>query len=89
MATAGVRLFEETLTIGTRVTIVGEKKDDTSSGFIGEPYELLDVFAQYKINESLTANLALNNLFNREYTQYLNADPSPGFNAKASLSLNF
>ena len=89
VATMGVRLFEEALTLGTRVTIVGEKKEDTSSGFIGEPYELLDVFAQYKINESLTANLALNNLFNREYTQYLNADPSPGFNAKASLNLNF
>lgn len=89
VTTAGFRAFEEKLTLGARLTVVGKKKDDTATGFIGEPYELVDVFAQYRINETLTANLALNNLFNRDYTQYLNADPSPGFNAKASLTLNF
>lgn len=89
VATAGLRAFEERLTLGTRLTVVGEKKDDTATGFIGEPYQLVDVFAQYRLTESLTANLALNNIFDRDYTQYLNADPSPGFNARASLTLNF
>ena len=89
VATAGLRAFEEKLTLGTRLTVVGRKKDDTATGFVGDPYHLVDVFAQYRITESLTANLALNNIFDRDYTQYLNADPSPGFNAKASLTLNF
>lgn len=89
VATAGVRLFDETLTLGTRLTVVGEKTGGESLGFVGEPYELVDMFAQYRFSESFQANLALNNIFDRDYTQYLNADPSPGFNAKASLAVNF
>jgi hemoglobin/transferrin/lactoferrin receptor protein len=89
VATAGVRLLEEQLTIGARLTIVGEKTDDAAAGFVGEPYELVDSFAQYRFSETFQANLALNNIFNRDYIQYLNADPSPGFNAKASLAVNF
>jgi len=27
------------------------------------------------------------NLFDRQYTEYLNGNPSPGLNAKASLSV--
>lgn len=89
VATAGVRALEERLTLGARLTMVGRKANDTVTGFIGRPYQILDLFAQYRINDRATANLALNNVFNREYTQYLNADPSPGFNAKASLTVNF
>lgn len=85
----GFRALDERLTAGTRLTMVGKKDDDTATGFIGEAYELVDIFANYEINETTSANLQLNNLFDREYTQYLNADPSPGFNAKASLTIKF
>lgn len=89
VATAGFRAMEERLTVGARLTVVGKKRNDTVTGFIGKPYETVDLFAQYSFNERVTANVALNNIFNRDYTQYLNADPSPGFNAKAALTVNF
>jgi hemoglobin/transferrin/lactoferrin receptor protein len=37
----------------------------------------------------MSVNVQLNNIFDRQYTQYLNADPSPGFNAKALLTMRF
>lgn len=89
VTTLGFRALDDRLTAGTRLTVVGKKDEDVSTGFIGEAYELVDLFAQFEINETTTANLALNNIFDREYTQYLNADPSPGFNAKASLTMKF
>jgi len=85
----GFRAMDERLTAGTRLTIVGKKDDDTATGFVGEAYQLVDLFANFEVNDTTTANLQLNNIFDREYTQYLNADPSPGFNAKASLTIKF
>ncbi|MBB3975510.1 hemoglobin/transferrin/lactoferrin receptor protein [Rhizobium azooxidifex] len=89
VTTLGFRALDDRLTAGTRLTVVGKKDEDLSTGFIGEAYQLVDLFAQFAINETTTANIALNNIFDREYTQYLNADPSPGFNAKASLTMKF
>ncbi|WP_438755066.1 TonB-dependent hemoglobin/transferrin/lactoferrin family receptor [Pararhizobium sp. O133] len=85
----GFRALDERLTAGTRLTIVGRKDDDLATGFVGEAYQLVDVFANFEVNDTTTANLQLNNIFDGEYTQYLNADPSPGFNAKASLTIKF
>ena len=79
--------MDERLTAGTRLTVVGKKDDDLATGFVGEAYQLVDIFANFEVNDTTSANLQLNNIFDREYTQYLNADPSPGFNAKASLSV--
>ncbi|HTV71706.1 MAG TPA: hypothetical protein VMF90_24500, partial [Rhizobiaceae bacterium] len=58
-------------------------------GYIGEAYALVDIFAQWKISETATADLALNNIFDRDYTQYLNGSPSPGFNARMSMTFDF
>lgn len=89
VTTLGFRAFDDRLTAGTRVTFVGKKDGDVSTGFIGEAYQLVDLFANFEISETMSANLQLNNIFDRDYTQYLNADPSPGFNAKASLTMRF
>ncbi len=89
VTTLGFRALDERLTAGTRVTVVGEKDDDLATGFVGEAYQLVDIFANFEVNDTTSANLQLNNIFDREYTQYLNADPSPGFNAKASLTIKF
>ncbi len=85
----GFRAMDERLTAGTRLTVVGKKDDDLATGFVGEAYQLVDLFANFEVNETTSANLQLNNIFDREYTQYLNADSSPGFNAKASLTIKF
>lgn len=88
-ATLGFRAFDNTLTAGGRLTLVDEKENAEALGFIGDAYETFDLFAAWTISQNVTANLALNNIFDRDYTQYLNADPSPGFNAKASLTVRF
>ena len=72
---------------GTRVTLVGEKKNAESFGFMGDGYSVVDLFASWKINEKATAGLIVENLFDRQYTEYLNGQPSAGINAKASLSV--
>ncbi|WP_202331275.1 TonB-dependent hemoglobin/transferrin/lactoferrin family receptor [Mesorhizobium sp. L-8-3] len=89
VTTLGFRAFEQALTAGARLTVVGDKSDAGSTGFVGEAYQLVDLFARWKINGQASADLALNNIFNRQYTQYLDADPSPGFNAKLSLTVKF
>lgn len=89
VTTLGFRAFEQALTAGGRLTVVGAKNDAGAMGFVGEAYQLVDLFARWNINERATADLALNNIFNRQYTQYLDADPSPGFNAKLSLTVRF
>jgi hemoglobin/transferrin/lactoferrin receptor protein len=89
VATLGFRAFEERLTVGTRLTAVAKKEEASDLGFVGEPYELVDVFARWQIGDRATADIALNNIFDRQYTQYLNGDPSPGFNARASVTFDF
>ena len=48
-----------------------------------------DLTLTARIGDHYNFRLGVNNIFDREYTQYLNADPSPGFNAKASLTMKF
>ncbi len=86
--TLGFRMFDERLTVGSRVTLVG-KKDAAATGFVGESYELVDIFARWQVNDRVNADLALNNIFDRQYTQYLDGDPSPGFNARLSVAVKF
>ncbi|MBX3578904.1 MAG: TonB-dependent hemoglobin/transferrin/lactoferrin family receptor [Rhizobiaceae bacterium] len=89
VATVGLRAFEERLTLGTRLTAVAAKPEAFDLGFVGEAYALVDVFARWQLTEKTTADLALNNIFNRDYTQYLNGSPSAGFNGRLSLTFDF
>ena len=84
--TLGFRAFEESLEVGTRLTAVAGKPEAATAGYLAEPYQLVDVFANWKVNDRTTAGLTLSNLFDVEYTQYLNGQPSPGFGAKFTLA---
>jgi hemoglobin/transferrin/lactoferrin receptor protein len=85
--TFGIRAFNNRLEVGTRVSLVGAKDNAEDFGFVGDPYSLVDLFATWNVNERVTAGLVVENVFDREYTVYLNGNPSPGLNAKASLSV--
>jgi hemoglobin/transferrin/lactoferrin receptor protein len=92
--TLGLRFLDQRLTIGARVAFVapsGVTSENTSSAAFSatKGYGLLDLFGSYKLNESVSADLYLKNVFNQEYTQYLNTLPSAGFSAKASLTVKF
>jgi hemoglobin/transferrin/lactoferrin receptor protein len=85
--TLGFRGYDGRLEVGTRVSLVGAKDKAEDFGFVGDPYAVVDLFANWKVDERVTTGLVVENLFDHQYTEYLNGNPSPGFNAKASLSV--
>jgi hemoglobin/transferrin/lactoferrin receptor protein len=85
--TVGVRAFDGALEVGARVSAFGEKKNAEDFGFIGKAYAVVDLFASWQVDERITAGIVVENLLDRQYTEYLNGNPSPGLNAKASLSI--
>jgi hemoglobin/transferrin/lactoferrin receptor protein len=93
--TAGFRTLEQRLTTGGRVHFVAAQ-NRLPSVFFGaaaiepsEAYTLVDLFAQYEINPNATLNLNIDNLFDKNYRQYLDQDNSPGLNARIGLTVRF
>ncbi|WP_108661139.1 TonB-dependent receptor domain-containing protein [Acuticoccus kandeliae] len=88
-ATLGFRAFHDRLDAGGRVTFVGAKEDAEDAGLVGDAYQLVDLFANWRIDDNTSASLTLNNIFDVDYTQYLNLEASPGFNAKFAFVRRF
>src|SRR5690606_20995807 len=87
-ATAGLHGADGSWTAGTRMTLVGGKADP-GLGYVASRYQTVDVFGSWRLGDRAVANLAVNNLFDRDYRQYMNADPSPGRNVSASVTFTF
>jgi len=97
-ATVGGRFLDEKLTLGTRVTYVGDRAgsvvSDAYSNTLGmmtkvwNPYMLVDAFAQYKLNDSVTFDVSAENLLDRYYVDALaNTDlPAPGRTIRVGLT---
>lgn len=85
VAIAGFRAFDRALEVGTRITAVAGKDTADVFGLVGEPWQVVDVFAAWQFSEDTRADLMLGNVFDVNYRQYPNGSPSPGFNAKVSL----
>jgi hemoglobin/transferrin/lactoferrin receptor protein len=70
--TAGARFFEQRLTVGGRLSYVGETRG--GAGFFGttaadwDAYTLLDAFANYKFDNGLDLSANVTNLFDKAYT---------------------
>ena len=84
--TGGFRDAAKVLEAGARLTLVGEREDGTLTS---DAWQTLDLFLTRQIGARGVFGLALNNITNQTYTQYLNTQPSPGFNALASFSIVF
>lgn len=84
--TGGWRSRDLSLEAGARLTLAGSREDSLLSS---EAWHTLDLFLTRAIGERASFGLALNNVTGETYTQYLNTQPSPGFNALASLSVVF
>ena len=89
IAIAGVRLFQEALEVGTRITASADKKDAAAFGLVGDAYQTVDVFASWSMTEDTELSVYLANIFDEQFTQYPNGSPSPGFNAKVSFKTRF
>lgn len=91
--TLGFRFFDQRLVAGTRITVVDSHQGgSTEAGSVypaSDAYALVDLFAQYQFNENATLNLNIDNVFDKEYLQYLNQQNSPGLNARIGLTMRF
>ncbi len=52
-------------------------------------YGLVDLFASYAYNDRVSGDLTVTNLFNKQYTQFLDIEPDPGLTVKAGLTIKF
>ena len=96
------KLMDDALTVGGRISYTSSRAvghgDVTGQGmsqFITmidwKPYTLVDVFAEYKINENYTASFRVENLTDRFYVDPLSLvlQPGPGRTFYAGLTANF
>ncbi|MBX8812625.1 TonB-dependent receptor [Ochrobactrum sp. MR34] len=96
------KLLDDALTVGGRISYTASRAsghgDVTGQGmsqFITminwQPYTLVDVFAEYKINDTYTASVRVENLTDRFYVDPLSLaqQPGPGRTFYASLTANF
>jgi hemoglobin/transferrin/lactoferrin receptor protein len=96
------KLLDDALTVGGRISYTSSRAvghgDVTGQGmsqFITlvdwQPYTLVDVFAEYKINDTYTASFRVENLTDRFYVDPLSLvlQPGPGRTFYASMTANF
>lgn len=99
--TFGVRLFSQRLDLGARITYMGERtptpafNDDTARGF-NRPvpwhdYRLVDIYASWQPNDTLTVDFNIDNLTDQYYLDALSLGmvPAPGRTARLGLTLNY
>jgi hemoglobin/transferrin/lactoferrin receptor protein len=91
--TTGFRALDAKLVAGSRVHFVAAQ-NRLPSAFFGsaviepsEAYTVVDLFAEYIVNERATLNLNIDNVFDKNYRQYLDQDDSPGLNARIGLTM--
>jgi len=86
VVTLGLRDTATMREAGARLTSVSARDEGQLSS---EAWQTIDLFFNIPVGESGNLGIALNNLTDENYTQYLNTQPSPGFNALASLTFTF
>jgi hemoglobin/transferrin/lactoferrin receptor protein len=94
--TAGFRALDHRLIAGARMHFI-DAQDRLPPPPPGPPpavvpsdgYTLVDLFAQYEVNQWTVVNLNIDNLFDRNYRQFLDQSNSPGFSARLGLTMRF
>lgn len=93
----GVHLFDQKLTIGGRATFIGERAVKKSMGLsyvtptLWPKKTIIDLFGDYKFNETLSLNVNVENLTNQYYLDPLSFTraPAPGRTIRAGLTTKF
>lgn len=81
VTTIGFRTFEERLTIGGRWHAVA-KQDRVPVGVpTSDGFNVVDLFVQYEHNDYLSFGANIDNVFDEQYTRYLNQSASEGISA--------
>ena len=84
--TAGVKSADARRIVGARFTVVGGKHE---GDLRSDAWRTVDLFLRQDLSDSATFDLSLNNITDATYTPHLETQPSPGFNAQASLIVRF
>ena len=89
--TLGLRFLDGSLTVGGRLNLVESRLDVPTGATIlaTKAYGLLDLFASYRITDRVRADVIVQNVLDKRYTQYLNLLQSPGLTAKAAITIKF
>lgn len=90
----GVRLFEEKLTLGGKVTHVGETEPTIGSlqnNYKLDAYTIYDLYGSYAFNDNAKLRMSVTNLTDKAYVSALGTDyyAMPGRTATVSLNLKF
>lgn len=100
-ALLGTRWLDGKLDIGARLTLMGKRNatpeynDDTKRAFnwptLWHAYRLVDVYARYQFNDSVSVDFNIDNLTDRYYVDPLSLGmvPAPGRTARLGMTLNF
>lgn len=86
VGTLGFRFLEERLTVGAQWAAVAAQREVPTGTPEGEAHNLVNLFASYDVNDDLRLGLDVKNLFDVQYTEYLNDDPSPGLSVMFTLN---
>lgn len=91
--TAGLRFFDESLTIGGRVTFAGERAIKRTSGVESDwrSYQVYDAFMTYKVSDHFTVNASVENILDLYYLDALTEalTPAPGMTLRVSATARF
>lgn len=98
--TAGVRFFDQALTLGGRMTHTSGPTSELNKAWNGSmtsaqihyrPVTTFDTFLTYKLREDAELNLSVENIANRYYLDPLSQSsmPAPGRTVRGSLSMKF
>jgi hemoglobin/transferrin/lactoferrin receptor protein len=87
--TLGFRALNERLVAGTRARLVAAQNRVPAGATIlpTDGYSVFDIFAEYAVSENAVVNLNVDNVFDRNYRQYLDLENSPGLNARVGLTM--
>ncbi|MFK4826171.1 TonB-dependent hemoglobin/transferrin/lactoferrin family receptor [Paenochrobactrum sp. BZR 588] len=93
----GVHMFEQKLTVGARATFIGERALSESMGLgyvtptLWPKRTIVDLFGNYKFNETVSLNFNVENLTNQYYLDPLSFTraPAPGRTIRAGLTAKF
>ena len=96
-ANSGARLLQRRLELGARLTLMGKRNSipryNAPTGFnapvLWQSYQLLDLYANYKFNQSLSVDFTIDNITDRYYLDALSLGlvPAPGRTARLSITL--
>ena len=82
VTTLGFRAFDQRLTFGGRWFAVAEQDRVPAGSPTSDAFDVVNLFAEYEHNDNLSFGAAVDNVFDQQYTRFLDASPNEGLTAR-------